>query len=92
LKTQVNSLKKGCISNKGIIFIILLFASTLFIFNLLFSQFSDDNINNNAYAESAKLIDNTSGNNAPNFDIFNITTGYTIEPVVWNLTAPDTYI
>ena len=32
----------------------------------------------------------TSGNNAPSTDILNLATGYKIEPVVWNLTAPDT--
>jgi glucose/arabinose dehydrogenase len=74
------------IATKIIITIIIIFASTVFIFESLFSQFSD---NNNAYAQSAKLIGNTSGNNAPNTDIFKLTTGYTIEPVVWNLTAPD---
>jgi glucose/arabinose dehydrogenase len=75
------------ISNKAIIATIILFASTLFIFQYLLSQLSDNN-NYNAYAQS-ELIGNTSGNNAPNIDIFNLTTGYTIEPVVWNLTAPD---
>lgn len=82
-------LEKSNISNKEIITTIILFVSILFTFQYLVSQFSDDNISNNAYAESAELIGNTSGNNAPNIDIFNLTTGYTIEPVVWNLTAPD---
>ena len=71
-------LEKSNISNKEIINTILLFASILFTFQYLVSQFSDDNINNNAYAESAELIGNTSGNNAPTIDIFNLTTGYTI--------------
>jgi glucose/arabinose dehydrogenase len=44
---------------------------------------------NNVLAQSAEVIGTTSGNNAPSTDIFNLTTGYTIEPVVWNLTAPD---
>ena len=52
---------------------------TLFIFESCFSQLSENN--NNAYAQS-ELIGNTSGNNAPNIEIFNLTTGYTIEPVV----------
>ncbi len=77
------------ISNKEMIATIILFASTLFIFESLFSQWSDDNNNiNNAFAQS-ELIATTSGNNAPDTDIFNLTTGYTIEPVIWNLTAPD---
>ena len=64
----------------------------MFIFQSLFSQLLNNNINNNAYAQSytqTDLIRTTSGNDAPNADIFNLTTGYTIEPVVWNLTAPD---
>ncbi len=80
------------ISNKEIIATIILFASTLFIFQSLISQLLDNNINNNAYAQSYTQIDligTTSGNNAPNIDIFNLPPGYTIEPVVWNLTFPD---
>ena len=79
------------ISNKEIIATIILFASILFIFqSFLLSQSQDNNINNinNAYAQP-DLIGTTSGNNAPNTDILNLATGYTIEPVVWNLTAPD---
>ena len=77
------------ISNKEIIATIILFASILFIFqSFLLSQSQDSNINNNAYAQP-DLIGTTSGNNAPNADILNLATGYTIEPVVWNLTAPD---
>ena len=79
-------IEKSILSNQQIITtIIILFALTLFIFESLFSQLSEYN---NAYAQSG-LIGNTSGNNAPNIEIFNLTTGYTIEPVVWNLTAPD---
>ena len=74
------------ISNKKIVATIILFASTLFVFESLFSQSSDDN--KNAFAQS-ELIGTTSGNNAPSTDIFNLTNGYTIQPVVWNLTAPD---
>ena len=59
---------------------------TLFIFESCFSQLSE--YNNKAYTQS-ELIGNTFGNNAPNIEIFNLTAGYTIEPVVWNLTAPD---
>ena len=77
------------ISNKEMIATIILFASALFIFESLFSQWSDDNDNNinNAFAQS-ELIATTSGNNAPKTAIFNLTTGYTIEPVIWNLTLP----
>ena len=78
--------EKSILSNQQIITtIIILFALTLFIFESCFSQLSEYN---NAYAQYG-LIGNTSGNNAPNIEIFNLTTGYTIEPVVWNLTAPD---
>ena len=78
-------LEKSNISNKEIITTIILFASILFTFQYLVSPLQDDNINNNAYAQSAELIGNTSGDNAPSTDIFNLTTGYTIEPIVWNL-------
>ena len=80
------------ISNNEIIATIILFASTLFIFqSFLLSQSQDNNINNinNVYAQP-DLIGTTSGNNAPSTDILNLATGYKIEPVVWNLTAPDT--
>ena len=80
------------ISNKEIIATIILFASTFFILQSLLSQLLDNNSNNNAYGQSyaqSDLIGTTSGNNAPNIDIFNLTPGYTIEPIVWNLTAPD---
>ncbi len=43
---------------------IILFASIFFIFEPLFSQLPDNN-KNNAFAQSAKLIATTSGNNAP---------------------------
>ena len=36
----------------------------------------------------SELIGSTSGNTAPRTDIFNRTSGYTIESVVWNLTLP----
>jgi glucose/arabinose dehydrogenase len=41
-------------------------------------------------AEQLDIIGNTSGNNTPSTDNFNLTSGYSIEPIVWNLTAPDT--
>ena len=44
--------------------------------------------NKNALAQS-ELIGKTSGEDAPSTDNFNLTSGYTIEPVVWNLNAPD---
>ena len=81
------------ISNKEIIATMMLFASILFIFqSFLLSESQDNNINKNVYAQSyaqSELIGTTSGNNAPNIEIFKPITGYTIEPVVWNLTAPD---
>ena len=36
------------------------------------------------------MIGTTSGGNAPRTDIFTFPPGYTIKPIVWNLTAPDT--
>ena len=53
----------------------------LFMYTLQFE-------NKNALAQS-ELIAKTSGENAPRTDNFNLTSGYTIEPVVWNLNAPD---
>src|ERR687889_645297 len=53
----------------------------LFIYSLQFE-------NKNALAQS-ELVGKTSGENAPSTDNFNLTSGYTIEPVVWNLNAPD---
>src|SRR5918993_2176694 len=44
---------------------------------------------NNVLAQSAEVIAKTSGENAPSTDNFNLTSGYNIEPVVWNLNAPD---
>jgi glucose/arabinose dehydrogenase len=41
-------------------------------------------------AEQLDIVGNTSGNNIPSIDNFNLTSGYSIEPIVWNLTAPDT--
>ena len=83
--------EKG-ISNKEIIATVILFALTLFIFQSLFSQLLGNNINNNAYAQSytqTDLIVILSGSHAPHGVSLMCMTGYTIEPVVWNLTAPD---
>ena len=44
--------------------------------------------NKKALAQS-ELIGKTSGEDAPSTDNFNLTSGYTIEPVVWNINAPD---
>ncbi len=65
----------------------ILISSTLLLtldsFSLQLSK-----IDGNAFAQS-ELIGSTSGSNAPNTNIFNLPAGYTIKPVVWNLTAPD---
>jgi glucose/arabinose dehydrogenase len=65
--------------------------TTIILFALIF-LFTDSLQfeNKNALAQS-ELIAKTSAdnNNAPSTDNFNLTSGYTIEPVVWNLTAPD---
>ena len=53
----------------------------LFIYSLQFE-------NKDALAQS-ELIAKTSGENTPSTDNFNLTSGYSIEPVVWNLNAPD---
>ena len=67
----------------------VLVASTLFTLDSSFSLQQSKNSNAFAYSYS-ELIGTTSGSNAPNTDIFNLPPGYTIKPVVWNLTAPDT--
>jgi glucose/arabinose dehydrogenase len=67
----------------GIITTIISFA-LMFLFIPSPLQFE----NKNALAQS-ELIGKTSGENAPSTDNFNLTSGYTIEPVVWNLNAPD---
>lgn len=65
----------------------ILLISTFFALDYSFQLFDKD-IVGKALAES-ELIGSTSGNNAPITDIFNLTSGYSIEPIVWNLTAPD---
>ncbi len=63
---------------------------TLMLFSTHPLQF--ENNNNDAFAQSELKVDlmgSTSGNNTPTTDNFNLTSGYTIAPVVWNLTAPD---
>ena len=67
----------------------ILVVSTLFTLDSSFSLQQSKNRNAFAYSYS-ELIGNTSGSNAPKTDIFTVPPGYTIKPVVWNLTAPDT--
>jgi glucose/arabinose dehydrogenase len=67
----------------------ILVASTLFTLDSSFSLQESKNRNAFAYPYS-ELIGTTSGGNAPKTDIFTVPPGYTIKPVVWNLTAPDT--
>jgi hypothetical protein len=75
----IKSLKK----ENSILTSIILF--TLAFLSIEFLQIE----NNNVLAQSVEVIDTTSRNNVPSTDIFNLITGYTIEPIVWNLTAPD---
>jgi glucose/arabinose dehydrogenase len=65
----------------------ILIASTFLCPNSSYFQLLSKNTN--AVAQSSELIGSTSGNNAPSTDIFNIPVGFTIKPVIWNLTAPD---
>jgi glucose/arabinose dehydrogenase len=69
---------------------ILLLALTFLALDSLSLQLRS--VNMKAFAQSSELIiiGSTSGSNAPNTNIFNLTAGYTIKPIVWNLTAPDT--
>src|SRR5919107_5252218 len=68
----------------------ILIASTLLLTLDSFSLQLSKN-DGNAFASSySELTGTTSGGNAPKTDIFTVPPGYTIKPVVWNLTAPDT--
>ncbi len=68
----------------------ILVASTLFTLDSSFSG-EQQSKNRNVFAYSySELIGTTSGGNAPRTDIFTFPPGYTIKPIVWNLTAPDT--
>ena len=67
----------------------ILITSTLLTLNSTFSLQEPKNRNAFAYS-SSESIGTTSGSNVPKTDIFTVPSGYTIKPVVWNLTAPDT--
>src|SRR5215208_2511405 len=66
---------------------IVLLAST-FIVILGSLQLLDVNMKALAQSTTSIIIGSTSGDNAPRTDNFKLTSGYTIEPVVWNLTLP----
>ena len=66
---------------------IVLLAST-FIVILGSLQLLDVNMKALAQSSTSIIIGSTSGDNAPRTDNFKLTSGYTIEPVVWNLTLP----
>src|ERR671919_1970505 len=66
---------------------IVLLAST-FIVILGSLQLLDVNMKALAQSSTSIIIGSTSGDNAPRTDNFKLTSGYTIEPVIWNLTLP----
>jgi glucose/arabinose dehydrogenase len=66
---------------------IVVLAST-FIVILGSLQLLDVNMKALAQSSTSIIIGSTSGDNAPRTDNFKLTSGYTIEPVVWNLTLP----
>src|ERR671921_386276 len=66
---------------------IVLLAST-FIVILGSLQLLDVNMKALAQSSTSIIIGSTSGDNAPRTDNFKLTSGYTIEPIVWNLTLP----
>ena len=66
----------------------ILIASTFLALDSFSLQLSKNDGNTFAYSYS-ELIGTTSGSNVPNTNIFTVPPGYTIKPVVWNLTAPD---
>ncbi len=60
------------------------------MFVTLDSFYFEQSSDNTRYAfAQPELTAKTSGNDIPNINNFNLTSGYTIKPVVWNLTAPD---
>ena len=66
---------------------ILLLAST---FVVVLGSLQLPGVNMKAFAQSSTsiMIGSTSADNAPRTDSFNLTSGYRIEPIVWNLTLP----
>jgi glucose/arabinose dehydrogenase len=84
--------RRRIITTHVMITAVILVASTSIAPNLhLLSSPNNNNYDNNnrlAFAQS-ELIGRTSGANPPNTNNFNLASGYTIKPVVWNLTAPD---
>ena len=66
---------------------ILLLAST---FVVVLGSLQLPGVNMKAFAQSSTsiMIGSTSGDNAPRTDSFNLTSGYRIEPIIWNLTLP----
>ena len=78
---QTKSYKKMCVITTIALLLGLTFTP------LDFLQFNSDEA---LAAEQIDIVGNTSGNNAPITDNFNLTSGYSIEPIVCNLTAPDT--
>jgi hypothetical protein len=88
IRITISKSRKTCI----IIPIVLIFSVYLST-SLLIPVDSVEYLNVNAINQSTLKIDiigTTFGNNTPPINNFNITAGYTIKPVVWNLTAPDT--
>jgi hypothetical protein len=63
--------------------------TTIILFALMFLFIDSLQFENNDALAQSELIAKTSGENAPSTDNFNLTSGYSIEPVVWNLNAPD---
>src|ERR687898_227471 len=63
--------------------------TTIISFALMFLFIDSLQFENKDALAQSELIGKTSGENAPSTDNFNLTSGYSIEPVVWNLNAPD---
>lgn len=90
---NIDRLYKHCKIRKNAIIVF-----SLFMLSLAFAVTTLTITNQNAIVQAQEagttsnidVIATTSGNNSPSIDIFNVTSGYSIKPVVWNLTAPDT--
>ena len=89
---RLNDYRDQIVKFYSTITVTILLISILFVVDYSLGL-SNNNNNNKIYAlEQTEIIGNTpnsSTTEAPSTDMFNLTSGYTIEPVVWNLTAPD---
>jgi glucose/arabinose dehydrogenase len=76
------------IKSYSLIVLSILFLTIMFVG--IDSFYFEQSLNNIGYVfAQPELIAKTSGNDIPTINNFNLSSGYTIKPVVWNLTTPD---